>query len=270
MKSLPFRSVLLAIAIVLMPLQSASAADQKNVAATIVRQGPLDPDTLRSVRYVGRGVLIAKSSGVSDPELVALQQEMQALSADIAQAMTAALNTPPVARKLTASERQNPAPTFNLIQMPAHTIKLELGANGKLVPQESPVPPTGIVSQAASFTPRSDIQQVTVSASDTYAKVRQRLTQVHTRLQQYNDAAQTRGGEARKIQAQTVAAKVNALHDELLDVLDDTSPSAGERFNALRERLQLQTVATAVAQNPGEQVTPTMITFAQHKDLTRK
>ena len=270
MKNLPFRSALFALSIVLMPILTASAANQPNAAAAIVRQGPLAADTLQSVRNVGRGVIIAKGSAVSEPELVALQQEMQGLSADLAQAMRNVLNTPPVAQKTSASDRQNPAPTFNLIQMPTNNIKVVLGADGKMVTQEIPAPPTNTVSQAASFIPQSDIQQVTVSASDPYAKVRQRLTQVQTRLQQYNDAAKTRGGEARTIQAQTVSTKVTALHDELLNALDDSSPNAGEHLSALRERLQMKTVATTVAQIPGEQATPTIVTFSHHKDLQRK
>lgn len=255
---------------------STSTPSSKAFTNPAIVHGPLVATELQAIRGVGRAVLVAKKRQVEAPELAALRQDVQALSRDLDQAMAANLAKPPVLRL--GKSQQRFTVTGQTVQMTppvAHTVVM--GEDGHLASREmlsqTLATPTA-TSSSAGVAPRPSTERrgVASGGADPYARVRQRLALVQTRVTHYTAAAQAQGGEERHIEAQGISAKVMQLHGELQAILDDTSSDSTGRLMALRDRLHQQSFATQSAMPSADQPqaqrigpTPTLSTLTHHR-----
>jgi hypothetical protein len=232
---------------------SASTAPQPIPALVAAGRAPLPADQLQTIRRVGGSVLRARRGQHDDPELTALNQELQALSQDLDQALTTLLTQAPVLGQAGTVTAANAA--FIVSAGPQDSANLVAAA---------PVPTAPAVA----------------TGPDSFGPVRQRLASVDARLQQYRDAARARGGSERSIQADGLAAKVVQLHDELLAAVDgktlitqSASGGASSPLAALKDRLHTKTRATlSSAAAPGQDAPatdtappPTLTGFTRHR-----
>lgn len=276
-----------AILVASLPLSSALAADSASATkphqnAPELHKGPLAPEHLQAIQGIGRAVLYAQQSQSPDPELAALNQEVLALSQTLDRAMANKLGQPPVPVNPVSAKKKPEAPkkpqmAVSQVMNPGATYNVVRDKDGQFVTQEViPTPPTK--SSLADFIPNATMARgVVTTGADPYVQVRQHLSQVVARVQQYTSAAAGHGGEERAIQAQGLADKVVQLHDELQAVLDDTalngaSSDSTSKLIALRERLHPQNRAVQSAStNPDQQEaenptpTPTLTSLARHR-----
>lgn len=251
--------------------RSSPRAQQAEVKAPSYGKGPLTADQLRGIQGIGRAVLVANQGQGTDPETVALKQEVENLAKEFDRALAANLSAISAITPVRGGKASKEPIIIEPIAMTPRTFNLSMEKDGTFKLDEVKAAASPLATSQTVISQRAESQGIAVADSDPFVSVKQRLHQIEARLGQHAATAKAQGKPERQVHSQAMSGAVAQLREELHSALSSSGEDSAKRIAALREKFRLQGFAAqsvaADADNTSarSEPTPTLSTLTQHR-----